>query len=98
MTKDPQQDKDKERYGDAYYDYDLIFYRKDGGVLKPSLLNNGFSICIKHLNLPYIRFHDLRHRHATYLLSKDSNPKVVQERLRHKVIKTTLCIWQEKNV
>jgi integrase len=56
------------------------------------LPNNGFSVTAKNLDLPKIRFHDLRHTHATYLLSKGINPKVVQERLHHKDIKTTLGI------
>ncbi|MFC0559704.1 site-specific integrase [Halalkalibacter alkalisediminis] len=88
-----QQENDKNLLGDHYNDQDLVFCRKDGGVLKPSLLNNGFKLCINHIGLPYIRFHDLRHTHATYLLSKGINPKVVQERLRHKDIRTTLGIY-----
>jgi integrase len=33
--------------------------------------------------LPRIRFHDLRHSHATDLLAHGEHPKVVQERLGH---------------
>lgn len=36
------------------------------------------------------RFHDLRHTHATLLLSKGVHPKVVQERLGHSTIVMTL--------
>ncbi|MED1603596.1 site-specific integrase [Alkalihalophilus marmarensis] len=88
-----QQEIDKTLLEDNYEDQDLIFCRKDGKVLKPSLLNNGFRLVIKKLGLPHIRFHDLRHTHATYLLSKGINPKVIQERLRHKDIRTTLGIY-----
>lgn len=86
-------EKNKEKYGEEYANLDLIFPRKDGKILKPTLLNNGFSLIVRDLGLPKIRFHDLRHTHATYLLSKGINPKVVQERLRHKDIKTTLGIY-----
>jgi integrase len=79
--------------GSEYIDLDLIFCRKNGGVIKPTLINSGFDNIIKALDLPKIRYHDLRHTHATYLLSKGVNPKVVQERLRHKDIKTTLGIY-----
>lgn len=36
------------------------------------------------------RFHDLRHTHATILLSNGVHPKVVQERLGHASIQTTM--------
>ena len=35
-------------------------------------------------------FHDLRHTHATLLLAKGVNPKIVQERLGHSTITLTL--------
>lgn len=44
----------------------------------------------KRLNLPELRFHDLRHTHATLLLMMGENPKVVQERLGHAKISITL--------
>lgn len=37
-----------------------------------------------------IRFHDLRHIHATILLSKRISSKVVSERLGHSTIAITL--------
>ena len=42
------------------------------------------------LNIPKIRFHDLRHTHATMLLRKDVPPKIVSERLGHSSISITL--------
>jgi integrase len=36
--------------------------------------------------LPDIRFHDLRHGHATMMLALGEHPKVVQERLGHSQI------------
>jgi integrase len=40
-----------------------------------------------------IRFHDLRHSHATQLLSEGIHPKIAQERLGHSSIKTTLDLY-----
>ena len=40
-----------------------------------------------------IRFHDLRHTHATLLLLSGVNPKIVQERLGHSSINVTLDIY-----
>lgn len=40
-----------------------------------------------------VRFHDLRHTHATWLLSNGVNVKVVSERLGHSTIRITLDIY-----
>ena len=45
---------------------------------------------LKRAGLPPIRFHDLRHSHATMLLAAGENPRVVQERLGHAQISLTL--------
>ncbi|MEK5450980.1 tyrosine-type recombinase/integrase [Paenibacillus sp. FSL R7-0331] len=43
-----------------------------------------------HPTFPKIRFHDLRHTHATLLLKAGVHPKIVQERLGHSSINITL--------
>ena len=43
-----------------------------------------------YMQLNQIPFHGLRHSHATLLISKGENIKVVSERLGHKDITTTL--------
>jgi integrase len=49
-----------------------------------------FKSVIEQEGLPNIRFHDLRHTHATILLASGVHPKVVQERLGHSQISLTL--------
>lgn len=48
---------------------------------------------IKLANIKTIRFHDLRHTHATMLLAQGVHAKVISERLGHSNIKTTLEIY-----
>jgi integrase len=43
--------------------------------------------------LPQIRFHDLRHTHATHLLSSGIHPKIGSERLGHSKVGTTLDLY-----
>jgi integrase len=43
--------------------------------------------------LPPIRFHDLRHAHATHLLSSGVHPKVASERLGHSKVGITLDLY-----
>jgi integrase len=45
---------------------------------------------VRQHNLPVIRFHDLRHSHATLMLLEGIHPKIVSERLGHASIGITL--------
>jgi integrase len=49
-----------------------------------------FKKVISEAGVPNIRFHDLWHTVATLLLSKEINPKIVQEQLGHSSINLTL--------
>jgi len=40
--------------------------------------------------VPNVRFHDLRHGHASHLLREGVHPKVVSERLGHATVAITL--------
>jgi integrase len=53
-------------------------------------VSKSFAGLIRRLGIPPVRFHDLRHTHATMLLRKGVHPKVVQERLGHSQISITL--------
>lgn len=45
-------------------------------------------------NVPFpVRFHDLRHTHATLMLEAGISPKIIQERLGHVNINTTLNVY-----
>ena len=76
--------------GDAYDDQDLVFSREDGTPLHPDAFSDAFWRHAKAAKLPRIRFHDLRHTHATLALAAGVHPKVVSERLGHASITITL--------
>jgi len=40
-----------------------------------------------------VRFHDLRHSHATQLLASGIHPKIASERLRHASVGITLDLY-----
>jgi integrase len=52
-----------------------------------------FKKVISEAGVPNIRFHDLWHTVATLLLSKEINPKIVQEQLGHSSIHLTLNMY-----
>jgi integrase len=68
--------------------------REDGYPLQPNSLTHEFNrILAEAADLPRIRFHDLRHTHATHLLSNGVHPKIAQERLGHSSIGITLDLY-----
>jgi integrase len=69
---------------------DLVFAHPDGSPLDPSTVTHAFGKLIKKVDLPHIRFHDLRHTHATLMLKGGVHPKIVSERLGHANIGITL--------
>ena len=52
-----------------------------------------FKKLLRRIDLPAIRFHDLRHTAATLMLQQGVHPKIVQERLGHADISMTLNIY-----
>lgn len=71
--------------------HDLVFCGEFGAPLSiPNLTYRYFRPILKLAELPQIRLYDLRHTHATLLLTAEENPKVVAERLGHSTIVLTL--------
>jgi integrase len=85
-----QQEKDKSLLGTAYDDQDLVFANPHGKFLDMDNLTRYFSRMVKKLDVPYVRFHDLRHCHATILMQQGVHPKIVSERLGHNSTKLTM--------
>jgi integrase len=85
-----RQNEYKLRLGSAYTDHDLVMANWNGTPVDPADINKDFAYAIKKAGLPRIRFHDLRHTHATILLRLGENPKVVSERLGHAEVGITL--------
>ncbi|QGQ46369.1 site-specific integrase [Metabacillus sediminilitoris] len=74
-----------------YMNNDLVVCTSSGNWVYPNNYRKGFKVTCEYLVLPKIRVHDLRHTHATFLIGGlQVNPKIVQERLGHANIKTTL--------
>jgi integrase len=68
--------------------------RFDGTPMWPSSLTHEFKKALDKLpDLPHVRFHDLRHSHATHLMMEGVHPKIVQERLGHSTITITLDLY-----
>lgn len=69
---------------------DLVFSHLDGSPLLPDSITRAWIKLARKCGLKGIRLHDARHTHATIMLKQGVHPKVVQERLGHSTISTTL--------
>jgi integrase len=79
------------KLGASWHAYDLVFCSEFGTPLSiPNLTYRYFRPILKQAQLPRIRLYDLRHSHATLLLSENEHPRVVSERLGHSTITLTL--------
>ena len=78
------------RVGAAYTDLGLVCALPDGKHWRPDSFSNVFQLRLRDAKLRRIRFHDLRHTHATQLLRQSVHPKVVAERLGHSTVTITL--------
>lgn len=91
------QSSNKLKYGEFYkkvifnkISYDLIFRHENGDYIIPStFLQRLKRLCRYNKIDKNIRWHDLRHTNATYLIESGVNLKVVQDRLGHSLMQTT---------
>ncbi len=73
------------------WDASLIFVNKRGNPLRKENVHvTSFKPILERAGLPNIRFQDLRHTSSTLLFQKNVHPRIVQERLGHASIETTL--------
>lgn len=75
-----------------------IFAGLDGGLRNPDKVSKRWGTLMKYATaavpgLPRITLKELRHTHATVLLELGEHPKIVQERLGHSTISTTMNIY-----
>jgi len=72
---------------------DYIIRNLKGRQYRPGSFSRAYTWFRDSRNLKKVRFHDLRHIHATVLYQNGIRPKVIQERLGHSTIVTTMDIY-----
>lgn len=72
-----------------YNPLNLVFCNELGEPMNPESISRTFKRDLKKAGLPEIRFHDLRHGHATMLLELGEDIKVISDRLGHSTITLT---------
>ncbi|MAF38668.1 MAG: hypothetical protein CL696_07320 [Chloroflexi bacterium] len=69
-----------------------VFRYRDGSPILPRGYSAAFTKIMHRAGLSGYRLHDARHAHASLMLKHGVHPKIVQERLGHAKVSTTLDI------
>lgn len=77
-------------WGPAYAGSGHVFTREDGSLVHPQRISQMFKALARAAELPVIRFHDLRHTHATLALRAGVPVKIISERLGHADVAFTM--------
>ncbi|WP_291684923.1 site-specific integrase, partial [Bradyrhizobium sp.] len=81
------------RLGIAMSDDDLVISHADGSIVPPIYISQQWARTIRKTGLAHLRYHDLRHAHASHLLANGVHPKVASERLGHSRVGITLDLY-----
>lgn len=79
--------------GQKYQDNNMVCCYSDGQLFNPKRFSAKFHKLLKDNDLPLIRFHDLRHSHASLLIKIGIKEKEISERLGHSNIGTTIDLY-----
>jgi integrase len=79
--------------GSGWNDLDLVITTNTGEPMRPSTTSARFRGVVGKTALAGVRFHDLRHAHATFLLKAGTPPHVVSQRLGHSTVAFTLQVY-----
>jgi integrase len=88
-----QQAQELLRLGVRLSDDTFVVTLPDGTAMQPTYMTHQWVKLIRVSGLPVHRLHDLRHTHATHLLSSGIHPKVASERLGHSKVGITLDLY-----
>ena len=81
------------KLGQYYAENNAVCCYEDGRLFNPKRFSHKFRDLLKKNDLPLIRFHDLRHSHASLLVKLGVQPKIISERLGHSNIGITMDLY-----
>jgi integrase len=87
------QEAERLAWVDAYVHTTYVFTTENGEPVHADHVSQRFERLVADAGVPPIRFHDMRHTHATLLLKAGVPPHVVAQRLGHSSPALTLSIY-----
>ena len=86
------QDRERDTAGVTRQNPDLVFSRA-GEPLEGTGVTHVFQQALERAGLPKMRFHDLRHACASFLLAEGASMRVIMEQLGHSNIGLTMNVY-----
>jgi integrase len=71
----------------------FVVAQPDGSPYDPDSISKEWRLRVIKSALPRVRFHDLRHAHASHMLAAGVHPKIASERLGHSRVGITLDLY-----
>lgn len=88
-----RQEENKRLFGNSYTNSDYVCTQVDGTPISPDFVTHHFQRILKASELPFIRFHDLRHSAVNTLRKGGCDAKDIQSWLGHSDVSTTLNVY-----
>ncbi len=88
-----KQNENRLLLGREYQNIDMVCTYPSGKLFYPKRFSAKFHELLRKNNLPVVRFHDLRHSHASLLVKLGIQPKLISERLGHSNIGITMDLY-----
>ncbi len=88
-----EQMKNKLLLGKEYQNENMVCTYPNGKLFYPKRFSAKFHELLEKNGLPIVRFHDLRHSHASLLVKLGIQPKIISERLGHSNIGITMDLY-----
>lgn len=98
LTLKGKEKENRKLFGKSYFESDYILKWDDGRPFSPDYVTHRFSRILEINDLPHIRFHELRHSCASFLIQMGFTLKDVQEWLGHADIKMTANIYSHLDI
>jgi integrase len=84
-----RQEAERQRLGERWYTYDLVFPATGGLPQSQRNLLRDYRAIVERAGIPYLTFHDLRDMHSSRLQAAGVELAAVSQRLRHSRPSTT---------
>lgn len=94
MRHREEQETEAAAWGTGYVESGLAFTRENGELVNPDRLSQMFDRLVRLSGIRRLKFHGLRHTHASLMLAAGVPVKVVSERLGHADPAFTMRVYQ----
>ena len=88
-----EQQKEAEKLGSKWIDYDRLFTKWDGTPMNPQTPYEWLKEYCEKIDIPFKNIHSLRHLHASLLIFEGADVVAVSSDMGHSVVGTTLNLY-----